>query len=378
MAVVTPNPLYAYHQQAQAEFQPYGALEIVSTFGEPQAEYAAIRKSCGLIDQPQRAMVELSGPDRLTFLNNLLTNQTYDKQTKSPLPAGSAAYAFLLDAKTGRIQLDVHVLELGERTLLELDRRLVDGLLPTLERYLFAEKVKIIDRRDDLHQLALHGPGAQAVLDELLDLRIEPLQENACAAARLLGHDAVAWRDDVCAVPGLHLILPSDAAAKVWMHLVTRFGSSDDPGSRRLRTVGWAALNATRVEAGRALFGIDFDDQTLPAETGALLNKAVSFTKGCYPGQEVVARMHARGQVARQIVGVRMSGDALPLAGTQVFDPEDHVIGVVTSSTISPVLSNAAICLATVKRPHFAEGATLRIPAEGAVHDGVVVNTPFV
>lgn len=378
MTVANPNPLYALHQQAQAEFQPYGALEIVSTFGEPQAEYAAIRKSCGLIDQPQRALVELTGPDRLTFLNNLLTNQTYDKQTKSPIPAGSAVYAFLLDAKTGRIKLDLHVLELGERTLLELDRRLVDVLLPVLERYLFAEKVKMIDRRDELHQIALHGPGAPALVNEALDTALIGLDRpGTCAAGRMLGHDVLVWRDDVCAVPGLHVILPTETAGKMWMHLITRFGSSDDPGARRLRPVGWAAFNATRVEASTALFGIDFDDQTLPAETGALLDKAVSFTKGCYPGQEVVARMHARGQVARQIVGVRMTGDALPLAGAQVLEAQDNVIGVVTSSTISPVLSNAAICLATVKRPHFAEGTELRIPAEGAIRDCIAVKTPF-
>src|SRR3954468_18290658 len=128
-----PNPLLPLHQQAEAEFQPYGPVEIVSTFGEPQAEYAALHKAAGLMDLPQRGVIELTGKDRLTFLNNLLTNQTFDKQTKSPLPSGGGVYAFLLDAKTGRIKLDLNVLELGDRTLLELDARLVDALLPMLE-----------------------------------------------------------------------------------------------------------------------------------------------------------------------------------------------------------------------------------------------------
>src|SRR6266436_3066469 len=108
------NPLLDLHRQAQAEFQPYGELEIVSTFGEPQAEYSAIRKSAGLMDLPQRGIIELTGKDRLPFLNNLLTNQTWDKQTKSGLSAGKSIYAFLLNAKSGRVVTDVNMLELGE------------------------------------------------------------------------------------------------------------------------------------------------------------------------------------------------------------------------------------------------------------------------
>src|SRR4051794_36420579 len=127
LLVSLPNPLLELHRQNQlAEFQPYGeALEIVATFGQPQAEYAALHKTAGLMDLPQRAIVELTGKDRLTFLNNLLTNQTFDKQSKTGIAVGSGVYAFLLDAKTGRIRLDVNVLELGERTLLELEARLV-------------------------------------------------------------------------------------------------------------------------------------------------------------------------------------------------------------------------------------------------------------
>jgi folate-binding Fe-S cluster repair protein YgfZ len=108
------------------------------------------------------------------------------------------------------------------------------------------------------------------------------------------------------------------------------------------------------------------------------MKRAVSFTKGCYPGQEIVARMHARHQIARQIVGIRMNDDALPIAGAQVFDAQGNdVIGAITSSTISPILSNAAICLGMVKRPHFSTGTKLSIPAEGKMREGTVVELPF-
>jgi folate-binding protein YgfZ len=157
---------------------------------------------------------------------------------------------------------------------------------------------------------------------------------------------------------------------------VARFGEQGELGKRRLRPGGWAALNATRIEAGRRIFGIDFDETVLPAETG-LLARAVSFTKGCYLGQEIVARMHARGQVARQLVGIRMDDDALPIAGAQVFDDQSNQVGAITSSTVSPVLSNAALCLGMVKRPFVPLGSVVNIPAEGSIRRATVVELPF-
>ena len=125
MSTTIPNPLHDAHEQGNAEFQAYGDVQIVATFGQPQAEYSAIHKACGMMDLPQRGIIEFTGKDRLTFLNNLLTNQTFDKQTKTPLAAGTGVYAFLLNAKSGRIIVDVNVLELGERTLMEMDARMI-------------------------------------------------------------------------------------------------------------------------------------------------------------------------------------------------------------------------------------------------------------
>src|SRR5262245_14982709 len=125
MAERFPNPLADVHRQAQAEFQDWAGIEIVQTFGEPQAEYAAIRKAAGMMDLPQRGILELTGNDRLPFLNNLLTNQTWDKSKKSGLGAGQSVYAFLLNLR-GRVVADMNVLELGDRTLLEMDARFVE------------------------------------------------------------------------------------------------------------------------------------------------------------------------------------------------------------------------------------------------------------
>jgi folate-binding protein YgfZ len=371
-----PNPLRELHARAEAEFQNYAQLEIVSTFGEPQAEYSAIRKACALMDLPQRGFLELTGRDRLPFLNNLLTNQTWDKSAKKGLAAGQGVYAFLLNLK-GRIVTDVNVLERGEATLLELDARLVEPVRAILDKYLITEQVKLATHIGQWHEIALHGPGAAAVLDAAAGSPVPELPPLGSTAVRLFDADATVWRDEPCGVPGLHLVLPIGDALRVWSALVERFGGLVAHAKRPLRPTGWAAFNACRIEAGRPIFGIDFDDSILPAETGQF-DRAVSVTKGCYLGQEIVARMHARKQVAKQLVGLRVEGDALPIAGAVLYDEQGNQVGGVTSSTLSPILSNAAIGLGYLKKPFFNEGTVVKVPAEGSMRSATVVKTPFV
>ncbi len=398
-----PNPLHNLHQQAEAEFQPYDQLEIVSTFDEPQAEYAAIRKGCGLMDLPQRGVLEVTGKDRHSFLNNLLTNQIWNKETKKGLEQGQVVYAFFLNLQ-GRIVADMNVIELGNRTMLEMDVRLVEPVRQVFDKYLFAEDVKLTNRVGQLHEIGLFGPRAIEVLGKDL----EPMMNMTL---EMFGGHIVIWRDDITASPGLHILVPTQHARQLWMDHVTLWGQSAEIGKRMLRPIGWAAFNATRIEAGRPILGVDYETApphtahpgkpqradnltaaqseapggiassapkgVLPAETNQL-TRAVSFTKGCYLGQEIVARMYARQQVAKQIVGIKMTDDALPMAGTHILDASGNAIGIVTSSTISPVLSGTAIALGTVKKPFFAEGTTVHVPAEGSVREAKVVKTPFV
>lgn len=157
------NPLRQLHEQAEAEFQQYGEIEIVCTFGEPQAEYAAIRKGCALMDLPQRGILEATGGDRIDFLNRFLTNELIVKDSKAPLAAGSGVYAFLLYNK-GRIVADVNVLQRGDRTLLETDARNIPTLRDVLEKHLFSENVKFQSLLEKSHQIALHGPKAAEIL----------------------------------------------------------------------------------------------------------------------------------------------------------------------------------------------------------------------
>lgn len=368
------NPLQKLHDQAEAEFQPYGDIEIVCTFGEPQAEYAAVRKGCALFDMAQRRVIQATGRDRIDFLNRLLTNQLLDKDSKTPLPRGAGVYSFLLNNK-GRIVADMNVLELGNRTLLETDARNIGNIREVLQKHVFSEKVEFSCPGESNHQIAVHGPGAWDVLRSLFD-EIPKLDNLGSVTAKFNGDETVIWRDDACGVPGYSILGASESIPNLWMKILSEFQSSE-PGKRQVRPAGWAVFNTARIEAGRAMFGIDFDDTVLPAETSRV-TQAVSFTKGCYLGQEIVARMHARGQVARKIIGIRMKEDALPMAGTPILDDQQNQIGGITSSTISPVLSGASIGLGLIKSAFSAMGTEVRIAAEGAIRAGIIAELPFI
>jgi folate-binding protein YgfZ len=382
-----PNPLYSVHEQTDAEYQSYGNVNIVATFGPTPLEYAAIHKSAGLMDMPQRGIIEVNGPARLPFLNNLLTNETWSARNKAGLTAGQGLYAFTL-TRQGRIIADLSVIERGDRTLLDVDGRLVDAIAAELEKYHFAEKLSIESRVGALHQLGMFGLMARQLIEQASGQQIGDLTEYQSFELNLFGRQVIVWRDDSAGLPGYRLIVPTADAEIVWRGLLDSFAGGlprtptleelRDAGSPKhsLRAIGWAAYNSARIEAGRPIFGIDFDDTVLPAETG-LVERAVSFNKGCYLGQEVVARMASRAQIARRIVGLRLQGDTLPIAGAILQDAEGNEVGAITSSTISPVLSGTAICLAMVKRPHYDDGVTLRVPAEGAMREASVVPLPF-
>jgi folate-binding protein YgfZ len=226
------------------------------------------------------------------------------------------------------------------------------------------------------------------MLNSLLDSPMDGLDQMGSATALRAGQALVVWRDDPTASPGYHVIVPIGEAQTLWQDLSRlaapppAAGSSPPTTARPLnRTApprpsawpaGWAAFNTARIEAGRPLFGIDFDQTVLPAETG-LLDRAVSFTKGCYLGQEIVARMASRGQVARRIAAFRMDGPELPVAGAPINDEAGQVVGIVTSSTASPLLSGAAIGLAMLRRTCSDIGSVVHVAAQGAFRPARVV-----
>ncbi len=383
-------------EQAGAESMPYGpadaGIEIVTTFGQYEAEYAAIRQRVGIMHLPQRGLLELTGADVKDFLHRLLT------QDIDAMAGGDSRRAFQLNNK-GRIVADVIVHYGDAGTWLETDVFDIKALAQVLEMHLFAEDVTIEDISQQKTAFALHGPAALRLIGALCEENIQPVMDKPAThhVLTLSGHKATVCLCDVCGVPGLVVWCSSDHATALYQALLDAAGydpNAPDPNvdpqaaaeaakqrrdSLRGRPIGWMAFNTARIEAGAPLYHIDFGADCLPHETG-ILHDAVSFTKGCYLGQEIVARMESLGHPKRVLVGIRFDEQAMPIAGSEVFDADDRstIIGAVTSSTRSPLRGNTAIALAMIKWSKRQCDTKVTVPAEGRLIEAVVQGLSFI
>jgi folate-binding protein YgfZ len=351
----------------QLQFIPYGqtpdahepASELVATFGDVELEYAAIRRGAGLFDSPHLGTILVTGKDRIEFLNRMLTQELKGMET------GEVRSAFWLN-RQGRIQSDLLLIELGDRMLIVVDICQTASTVKTLREFVFAEDVEFKDISSEYHHIAIHGRQTIEFLTAACGLA--PDRFEACAANALTINfiELTLAHHDQAGEPGFDLIVPIENAPQIWNHLLS-FTQDKDV---RVRPIGWYAYNIARIEAGTPLFNIDFGPTNLPHETG-MLRERVSFTKGCYLGQEIVARMESLGKPKQMLVGLKMKEDLLPVADGQVFQigadgGMGSQVGAVTSSTLSPMLSAAPIAFAMIKTAHAAIGQEVLVNAEGA------------
>ncbi len=345
------------------------ACEVILDFGELEAEYAAIRRASGLSDRTDRAVIELVGADAEDLLERLVTNAFAGQ-------ASGVVRAFLLE-RTGRVLADLVLIRLDDRVLLELDRTDVARVVSHLSGFVFAEDVEIHDRSSEFHRIDLLGPESPAVIESACG---RSLRGGEAVQVRIGDHPVTIFALDTptsspVGEPGIGLVVDRAHAEAVWEIVL----AAAPAGRRPVRAIGWNAFNIARLEAGTPLFHLDFGPDALPHETGVLADR-VSFRKGCYPGQEVVARMESRGKSKRQVVGLRGTSEALPVTGAQVFDEEEGVgrqVGVVTGSTIAPMRGAAVIALASIRASHVAPGTRVLVNAEGEMVPAVVTGLDF-
>ncbi len=383
------SPLRSLHERAGAMLSVYGPTEgvggvpvdVPQVFGGLELEYAAIRKHAGLMDQATRATIELTGSDRLDFLNRMLT------QELKALPPGSARRAFWLNRK-GRIDADIQVVHLSDRTLLDVDILALERTATSLASFIITEDATLRDTSGQTYRLAIHGPTTADLLGGL-GAALPP--EGGAIEATLVDLPVTLWRSDATGEIGVELACAMRDAEKLYSSLLARAGEQEpvaaalrtsDPSSLKRRVgltrVGWHAFNIARIEAGTPLYNIDFGPESLPAETG-VLNDRVSFTKGCYLGQEIVARMHSRGHPKQCLVAFRLdrvidqaTGEpSLPSCGTPVLDADGTPIGAVTSAAVAPMLGAAPVCFAQVKWEQSKPGTQVSVQTESALVKGV-------
>jgi len=278
-------------------------------------EDRVLRAGAALFDGSAREVVRVIGPDRVSFLQGMLT------QDVEGLPAGSVADAALLTAK-GAMVADARVVKRSDDLLLLTEPGFGPVVRGALERYLISEDAELSDATALFGQLSVLGPEAEALASRVLGL-------GPPAGAALRPFDAgggmTAWAlPQGQLLPGIDLLLPAEALGSTFDRLL-------DAGAT---PVGFAALEVLRVERGTPRFGVDMDEKTIPLE--ANLQRAIHYQKGCYIGQEVIARATFRGHMNRHLVGLRFAG-ALPSPRTELLVGERRV-GWVTSAVESPRL----------------------------------------
>jgi folate-binding protein YgfZ len=287
---------------------------------ELEPQYRALSEGAGLLDQSARGKLDLLGPDAIEFLQGQVTN---DLEGLAP---GQGCYALLLSPKA-RVLADMRVLLRSEQELwLDTEPVTLEALRSKLEMYKIGRRLEIADRTDGRAILSLIGPAAPAVVAPA----VVPNEENAFVEAEIEGARVVLAATDL----GVDLMLEAAKAQPVASALLERGAAA----------VSEEAAEIRRIERGRPRYGLDVTDENLPAEVG-LEQRAVSFTKGCYVGQEPVARMHYRGHPNRHLRGLELSTPAA--RGDAVVSGEKEV-GRVTSTCVSPTFG--PIALAVLRR----------------------------
>ena len=299
--------------------------------------HRALTEAAGAVRRGDRGVLSVTGSDRLTWLQGLLTNDVL------ALPIGGVCEAAYLTPQ-GRMISEMRVFNLPEAVLLDIPASLAESLHKRLDQLLFSEDANITNQSPSLVVVDLHGPTAPIVAEGL-----------------------EMWRHDAFDVPGLTAFVPTA--------LVDAFLA--DLKARGAVEVTLETLDVLRVEAGRPAFLVDMDEHTIPLEAG-LEERAISFTKGCYVGQEVIVRVMHRGggRVARKLVGLRFAKGELPKPGSPIHS-QDRELGRLTSVVWSPALG-AGIGLGYVHRDFVTPGTQLSVPGATVVLDAEVTALPFV
>jgi folate-binding protein YgfZ len=327
-------------------------------------DYAALRNGCGLFDRSAVGRLALGGADRQRFLNGQVTCDV------KSLPPGTGAYGFFTSPQ-GKILADVAVLVREDRIWLELPPGRAEEIAAHLRKYTIVDRVEVLPL-DDLLALTLIGPRAGEALRAagISDLPEAPWSQAGVAG---LGEEGIVVRQDGLGASAWTLWITA-ALAGEWRERL--LGLSGGAGGL-VRPVGPEALDILRAEAGIPRYGVDFGADNFPQETG-LEERAVSYTKGCYLGQEVVARIHFRGGVHKGLAGLALPAGPLPIGAKLLH--EEKEVGRVTTAVDSPALGRP-IGLAILHQRAMAPGTRVRIAGGEETESGgqaQVCPLPFV
>lgn len=327
-----------------------------------ETQYRLARSSAGVTFEPTRGRLRFTGKDVIPFLHRMLTN---DIQRLAP---GQGCYAALL-APNGRMISDMRVIRGAEAVFLDTPASTATELKAKLEQFLFREDVHVSDLTGAVALLGLHGPAAASFVARLTTIGQETLDalcEHGSAVAQFNGVPVQIVMSRITGAHGFDLCVDAGAGAALHGELL-RLGCV---------CLSPQIFKVMRIEAGIPLFPDDMDNDTIPLEAG-IEDRAISQTKGCYPGQEIVARVLHRGggRLARKLVGIVIEGGSAPAAHA-LLQRDHNDIGRITSAAYSPGLGRI-VALGYVRWESRAPGTEVEVHDEGEARHGVVAALPF-
>jgi folate-binding protein YgfZ len=321
---------YDWHKSKGALFEDFFGCEIPSHYGNYEQEYAALRNNVGLRDVSHFGKVRITGRDRQKFIHSMVSSDVKD------LKAGEGVLSVFLDVK-GHIQADMKFYAFPDMLLMVLQHYVRDKILQGLDRYIISEDVTMKDVTEEYGMLQLLGSQAESFLQSH-NVTALPQKLYSFTSMSFNGTNAHLIRLGV----GFAIL----CAAGDTTALLNQFD---------LPLVGARAFEIYRIENGLPLMHRDMDESNFPQE--ARLDAALNFSKGCYLGQEVMARIDAQGHVNKQLMGI--AGD-VPLKSGESLYKGNREIGKITSATTSPIL-NKPFAIGYVRREFAKEGETVEI-----------------
>jgi folate-binding protein YgfZ len=358
---IMETPLLREHQAAGATLASFRGVTLPKQFTSFADEYQAAREAVAIFDTNWHTIVELTGPDRVRYLNAIVSN---DVKT---LGEGRGTLALLLNPQ-GHILAELEIYALQDKLLVLSHASVRERTVATLDKFIIMDDVTLSDVTEQFGSLAIEGSRTGTVIAEACGLALEGFSEHAIAEVQIAGIACHLIRHSHFGLPGAEIIAPRVHLGLLWKNLhasvVAQHGAA----------IGMRAVNALRLEAGIPWFPDDFNDTVIPHEA-ALEATHISFTKGCYTGQEIVERVRSRGQVNRRRVQLKFSTAEAPAPLTRLYARDNEAngaesatvetasagakeVGIVTSSGFSPT-ANAAIGMGYVRREHNSPGTIL-------------------
>ena len=355
------TPLYHTHTTLGATFTiDHDDWELVAYFASPIEEHHAVRNGVGIIDLSHRGRLWLTGDDRATFLHRINSNDV------EGLTVGEGNYATMLTNR-GKIISDMKVCAFEDGIGITTNAETTEILFKELDKYIIADDVNLEDCTDRTGVIALHGPQSIPLVQTGLGIDVTGLEEYHSVCHEVEGRLIACLRSDETGEIGYELCVTAELMGWLWDTLLAKGREFDT------KPIGLKALNSLRIEAGIPRYGSELTDSVIPLE--AELEHAIDFEKGCYIGQEIVARMEYRGHPNRLLRGLEVECDTPPGQGDLIFG-DGKEIGWITSAVTSPTLAKT-IALGYVRMTYTDAGSKVKIITANESVNATVAVLPF-